>query len=742
MRLFAGTRTSPAWVSGLPLFFLILAVASLSIQYLSLDVAYTAMVAASLMSAAGCFLAAFLHRSRGASGVWPPVALGAAQLLLTIQAVHLLGTGLEWANEDTTLLAASALIQAIVWSYLAQPRGRSINMAALLDTSLVAVGLVGGSLIMGPPVFAASSAASGWSLQGVVASTSLLIVVCAVAFGAFSRNPITPAYQLMLLGVVVSVMLRVYQVWILMVDVDVSDAVTATSATLISLCTAAAVAHSSFYDRGTEAAPKAWSWQRSIILLVVAAFPAGAAALSLSQGDLVDPLMVAVFLLAGVILLVLRATLAARQQDSIASEQRRMLLEDEVTGAYTRRGVLDAASWAADPLVPGGTLVRVWLDDLEDLSHTAGRDVSEAVEEAWVSRAVSLLPSEALVWRLTPGQYAVLLPGSTSAESSLRMVRTTLDPAPTLSVAKDEAVTVRTSFSAADFADFTADELDDSLALAGIAAKVERIGPAVGTQALRSRWADRTSLAQEVLADRQWGGLHVWAQPLVSLPEAKVVGYECLMRYETASRGRVMPGDFLPIADGLSLNHVLDVAVVEQACAWHGPGAPGIISVNISPQTLLDGSSLLAIAQAFADRRWHDSTVWLEVLEKDLGSMSPRLMAALSMLSGEGVRVVIDDFGAGSSSLTRLANLKASVLKLDRDLISGVGEDAHRRRIVEGMVTLSGHLGLDLLAEGVETELDARVLADLGCTLGQGFLWARPGPLASLPRIGTQLPLG
>jgi diguanylate cyclase (GGDEF)-like protein/PAS domain S-box-containing protein len=222
-------------------------------------------------------------------------------------------------------------------------------------------------------------------------------------------------------------------------------------------------------------------------------------------------------------------------------------------------------------------------------------------------------------------------------------------------------------------------------------------------------------------------------QPLVSLRDRRIVGAEALIRWHDPERGLLAPADFLPIAERTGLIRPLTDWVVDEACRqsreWRNSGHDLFVSVNLPPAFWRPTAmrQVMSTIDAFglnADR------MMMEITEQAAMAPVADLEPVLAELHARGLRLAIDDFGTGHSWLGRLSQLQVSTLKIDRSFIADVPGDSGASVLVQTMINLSRSLGLQCLAEGIETEEQLAFLIHHGCPLGQGFLFGRPVPAA------------
>ena len=222
-------------------------------------------------------------------------------------------------------------------------------------------------------------------------------------------------------------------------------------------------------------------------------------------------------------------------------------------------------------------------------------------------------------------------------------------------------------------------------------------------------------------------------QPKAALESGEVRSVEALLRWNHPERGMVFPDSFIPIAQETGLIGPLTLYVIEAALRqgreWRDAGLDLSISVNLSTRNLLDRELPTQVAALLSRWGMEPRCLELEVTESSMLANPTRAKAVLQALSELGIRLSIDDFGTGYSSLAYLRQLPVDEIKIDRSFVMGMGDEADDAVIVRSTVDLGRNLGLDVVAEGVETlELWNR-LRDLGCQTAQGYFLSRPvGP--------------
>lgn len=230
--------------------------------------------------------------------------------------------------------------------------------------------------------------------------------------------------------------------------------------------------------------------------------------------------------------------------------------------------------------------------------------------------------------------------------------------------------------------------------------------------------------------------LELHFQPIYGLADGAITGFEALLRWTSADLGPVSPNEFIPEAERSGAIVPIGEWVIEQGlrdlARWRAvaPERELTLSVNVAPEQLLVPAFADAVCATLAAIGLPGSALIVEVTERTLGEHRPAMIESLVALRAADVRVSIDDFGTGWSSLSRLAQLPIDELKIDRSFVARLGEDPRTDSLVGGIVAMADNLGLTTVAEGVETADQHRHLQALGCTHAQGFLLARPAPAA------------
>jgi EAL domain-containing protein (putative c-di-GMP-specific phosphodiesterase class I) len=230
------------------------------------------------------------------------------------------------------------------------------------------------------------------------------------------------------------------------------------------------------------------------------------------------------------------------------------------------------------------------------------------------------------------------------------------------------------------------------------------------------------------------GDLVLHYQPVVELAGGRVVGVEALVRWNHPELGLVAPGEFIDLAEETGLVHEIGRWALQESCRlgarWQrhaGPGGHFKVAVNVSARQLEPGFGR-HVHDALAASGLPGSALTLEMTESVLMARTDEVVALLRRMRTLGVRVAVDDFGTGYSSLSYLSRFPVDILKIDKSFVHHLGDGGGQGELVRTIVRLGESLRLDTVAEGIETQEQRAALQAMGCTFGQGYLFARPLP--------------
>ncbi len=298
----------------------------------------------------------------------------------------------------------------------------------------------------------------------------------------------------------------------------------------------------------------------------------------------------------------------------------------------------------------------------------------------------------------------------------------------------DITATVGLALAAADAP--SADELLRCADLALEHARREKRALAVYEEALKPAARDQLSLLGELRHAVEHDELRLFFQPKIELKTGRVAGAEVLLRWQHPTRGLLSPADFIPFAEQTGFirrltRWTLDHAIA-QGARWQQAGRALGLAVNISAEDIADLRLDSRVASLLTRHQLPPALLTLEVTESGFIEDPTRALRMLDAIAALGVSLSIDDFGTGYSSLSHLARMPVHEVKIDRSFVQGLESDPEFASVVRSAIDMGHGLGLKVVAEGIETEAAAARLRDFGCDVAQGYLYAKPMPLAGL----------
>lgn len=248
----------------------------------------------------------------------------------------------------------------------------------------------------------------------------------------------------------------------------------------------------------------------------------------------------------------------------------------------------------------------------------------------------------------------------------------------------------------------------------------------------------RNSLRSEFAAAVEAGQIRAHFQPQISTDNGEVSGFEALARWHHPERGCISPGDFLPALEGTDLMELLGREMLAQSLSaladWNRAGlAVPAVSVNLSPQELRDPQLPERLAWELDANRLEPGRLTIEVLESVVAGVNDDIIRRnLDRIAHMGCGIDLDDFGTGNASITTIRHYSLQRLKIDRSFVRGVDSNRDQQKLVTAILAMAEQLGLEALAEGVETQAEHVMLSQLGCAHVQGYVIAKPMPRAEV----------
>ncbi|HEU4657126.1 MAG TPA: EAL domain-containing protein [Capillimicrobium sp.] len=408
---------------------------------------------------------------------------------------------------------------------------------------------------------------------------------------------------------------------------------------------------------------------------------------------------------------------------------------DPLTGLPNRtlfvehlRGTLDRRR--ADPDAEGHVAVLfVDLDDFKVVNDSLGHHAGDRLLEAVAERLRRVLRPEDVIARFGGDEFTVLLANVADERAAVRVADRLAAAlrSPILLDGEPRYVTASVGLSLAEEDDPHALLRDADAAMY----RAKELGKArceIFDASMRRAALERLELESALRHATARGELTLLYQPQVSLGDERVVGAEALLRWDHPVHGRIGPDRFIPLAEQTGLIVEMGAWVVREACARAATWPDDLtISVNVSARQLGAPGLADTVRSALDGSGLAPERLCLEITETALLADVDGVTETLTALKELGVRLAIDDFGVGHASLSHLRQLlPVDTLKIDKSFVDGIVEDAEDSAIVEGVVRLAHSLGLEVVAEGVETAAQAERLQTMACQSAQGFLFARP----------------
>lgn len=413
---------------------------------------------------------------------------------------------------------------------------------------------------------------------------------------------------------------------------------------------------------------------------------------------------------------------------------------DDLTGLANRTAFLTRLQDAADKLEQGTgspfALLFLDLDRFKIINDSLGHQVGDRLLIAVAQRLrLSVRPSD-LVARLGGDEFAILaesVEGPRGAEELAARIHRMLAQ-PFVLAENQIFASVSIGIVANAHRGGVAEELLRNADIAMYRSKrAGRAGTELFTQAHHAAVAGRLDLETGLRRAIAEEGLSLNYQPIVRLPGAELVGFEALVRWRQAEDRWVEPSVFIPLAEETGLINELGAWVLRQACTRMAelgrmhPATAGLgISVNVSSRQFAQGDLYALVLQVLDETGLPPSRLVLELTETALMENPVTVTDVLSRLRAHGVRVHLDDFGIGYSSLSYLQRFPIDSLKIDRSFTRGVPGKSGDEAIVRAILSLASALNMEVVAEGVETLAQVSHLASLRCGFGQGYLFSRP----------------
>lgn len=433
----------------------------------------------------------------------------------------------------------------------------------------------------------------------------------------------------------------------------------------------------------------------------------------------------------------LRGMVSFREVSTLA-ETRRQAHTDELTGLANRRRLYHQLDLLLnDPACERFAVLLLDLDRFKEVNDALGHTVGDELLCLLGTQLSKQVRGADLVARLGGDEFALLLAPGSGAIAAESTAQRTIDLVRKPFTLKDISLHVDASVGVALYPEHgdTNTELLRCADIAMYRAKRSRSGYAVYSAESDVYNRDRLLTIEQLRDGIVSGQLICYYQPEVDLRTGRVVAAEALVRWQHPTRGLLLPGEFLSLAEQTGLMREIFVEVLNQALGqcqlWQRSGHDVSVAVNLSVTNLLDVSLRDTVRDLLVEHELSPRSLALEITEDVLLADPEGARVVLEEIRALGSRASLDDYGTGYNSLAVLQTLPVDELKIDRMFVTGIGTNPKGRAIFEATVTLARSLGLDLVAEGVESEADLNELVRFDVGIAQGFWLSRPQPPAS-----------
>ena len=424
------------------------------------------------------------------------------------------------------------------------------------------------------------------------------------------------------------------------------------------------------------------------------------------------------------------------------SEERlhHLAFHDHLTGLPNRRLFVDHLRQALQRTRRRGNQVAVLFMDLDDfkfVNDSLGHDVGDLLLTVVAQRLGRCLRPEDTLARFGGDEFVVLLEEIDDAAEAVRVSERITEELrrPFFLEGKQLYAAASIGVSLGHARTYGPEGLIREADTAMYRAKAESCNYCVFDPTMHERALGRLELENDLRRAIEEGEFVVHYQPIVNLQTGAVSGVEALVRWEHPERGLLDPNEFVPVAEESGLVVPMGEMVLEEACRraiqWQRefPLTPPLaVSVNLSGSQLRRPDLHEVVGRALAETGLPASSLGLDITETVYIGALEANTAALDRLTALGVRVSLDDFGSGYSSLSYLKRLPTDILKIDRSFTKGLGLEVEDTAIVRTVVDLAHILGMEVVAEGVEIAEQETLLKEMGCDFGQGYHFSRPLP--------------
>jgi diguanylate cyclase (GGDEF)-like protein len=439
------------------------------------------------------------------------------------------------------------------------------------------------------------------------------------------------------------------------------------------------------------------------------------------------------------------------ERKALEAELERRASHDPLTNLPNRQAFVDRLGHALQRTgrkdeSAGVGVLFMDLDGFKTVNDSLGHEAGDRLLVMVAERIKNLLRYEDTLARFGGDEFAVLLERVEDPSEAIRVARRIAEALREPFGVSDHQVSVNTSIGIA-LSGAHADDPEGMLREADTAMyRAKEQGPGryeVFDQGMQVHAQERLRLEAELGRAVVQEEFVLHYQPIVSLRDGSMVGFEALLRWQHPEKGLQLPSAFLPLAEETDQIGPIEGWVLQEVCRqakrWEGdhPSAsPRKMNVNLSSGQLKCGGLARTIEKTLTQVALEVHTLGLDITEGFLLQASVENARTLEDLKELGIRLDLDDFGTGYSSLSYLKDFPVDSVKIDKSFVEGLEGDATGPALVRKIIDLCHTLGLEVLAEGIETAEQAALLKEMGCELGQGYYFAHPLPseeFAELP---------